>query len=275
MEKVREVHIVPVWREYDRVVEPIREYRPDRVYLLAHDDQPANSGEYCHDLRDELCELVPRVDLVELDLFDMYDVMGAVTTLADTHAGERVRVNVTGGTKRAAIGASMACMDRGTNAEPYVVEPGERPAGIDDPLTSGYDSASLMTMYSIHSPSRDQVIAMAVIDAYNTNTRKTKLRTVIDKGRQWGIAGLDPEADRDKGDYAKLRSRITEDLEERGYIEIVERSTRCKHVRLTGSGYQTLRSFRHRAENVIQTLEDRSGTDLTLDNPVEESRRLE
>ena len=275
MEKVREVHIVPVWREYDRVVEPIREYRPDRVYLLAHQDQLANGGEYHQSLRDELCEIVPRADLVELDVFDMYDVMGAVTTLADAHAGERVRVNVTGGTKRAAIGASMACMDRGTNAEPYVVEPAERPAGTVEPLTSGYDSASLMTMYSIHSPSRDQVIAMAVIDAYNTNTQETKLRTIIDKGRQWGIAGLDPEADREKGDYAKIRTRITEELEERGYIEIVDRSTRCKHVRLTESGYQTLRSFRHRAENVIEALEDRGRTDLTLDNPVEASQRLE
>lgn len=60
--------------------------------------------------------------MVAVDLFDMYDVMGSVTTLANDYAGNTARVNVTSGTKHAAIGASMACMDQQTDAMPDCVK---------------------------------------------------------------------------------------------------------------------------------------------------------
>ncbi len=46
MRNIAEVHVVPVWDAYDRVIEPIRAHRPDVVYppLAQYLSAPAFRG---------------------------------------------------------------------------------------------------------------------------------------------------------------------------------------------------------------------------------------
>lgn len=274
MEQIKEVHITPLWREEDRVLEPIREYRPEVVYLLEHEGDEQDEPSYQAAVSEELENLAPTLVICDVDLFDMYDVMGAVTTIADNHEQDEVRVNVTSGTKRSAIGATMACMDEGTDATPYVVDPQERPSGADEPLTAGYEGANQLTTYQIDSPSPDQVGSLAIIEAHDTAAKSAKKRTLINEGMRHDFEFLDGKEEPDKGDYNVLKARITEPLKDRGYIEIEERGTR-HYLTLTDAGRQTLRAFRHRAEDVIRDMEERtlssdgdSRIDFELDNPV-------
>ena len=279
MERIREVHVVPLWREQDRVLGPIREYTPDVVYLLEHERVGAERPSYHDEVREALADLVPTTETCAVDLFDMYDVMGAVTTIADEHGADRVRVNVTAGTKRAAIGATMACMDDGTDAEPYVVDPEDRPAGVEEPLTAGYDGASALTTYQIDSPTPDQVASLAIVDAHDTGAKRAKKRTLLTEGAEYDLEflrdraktnGHADEYEPEKQDYNVLKREITDPIVDRGYIDVEVNGTR-NYLELTEEGRQTLRAFRQRAESVVRDLEERSDEsdeiNFELDDP--------
>lgn len=277
MERHLRVHVAPLWRERDRVVGPIEEDRPDRVYLLEHEgeaERPAYHDEVVERIADAAGES-PRVQGV--DLFDMYDVMGAVTTIADWHADDLVRVNVTAGTKRAAVGATMACMDEDTDAEPYAANP-ESHAHTEAPATEGYADATLLTTYRIDSPTPDQVATLALVAAHDTGARRAKKKTLITEAARYGLDFMDGRVDGpaesyapSNGDYNVLDNRVTGPLEEKGYLAVIERGTR-RYLELTPEGKQTLRAFRQRAEGIISNLEDRPDVDFELDNPVESLR---
>lgn len=281
MKRIREIHVVPLWCEKDRVLGPIREYTPDVVYLLEHDRVRAERPAYHDATRETLEDLVPTVETCAVDLFDMYDVMGAVTTIADEHEADLVRVNVTAGTKRTAIGATMACMDAGTDAEPYVVDPDDRSAGVDEPLTTGYDGASALTTYPIDSPTPDQVAALAIVDAHDTGAKRAKKRTLLTEGAEQDLEflrgraktnGHADEYEPSKGDYNVLKREIVDPIVDRGYATVEANGTR-NYLELTEEGRQTLRAFRQRAESVVRDLEKRSvmsdEIDFELDDPTE------
>ncbi|MCO8265170.1 DUF6293 family protein [Haloferax prahovense] len=281
MKRHLRVHIVPLWREHDRIVGPIEDDRPDKVYLLEHEDPAVERPTYHDAVVDRIADVVGTPPDVEyLDLFDMYEVMGAITTIADWHPDDFVRVNVTAGTKRAAVGATMACMDERTDAEPYVVDPEVRPHGLDAPVTEGFERASLLTTYQIDSPSPDQVAALAIIEAHDTDAKHAKKKTLITEAARYGLdfmrGRVDGEADDYEpvtGDYNVLDNRVTATLEHQGYVTVAQRGTR-RYLELTEEGRQTLRAFRHRAESVVSDLEARTddpseNVDFALDNPVD------
>lgn len=267
MKNIVEVHVVPVWDEYDRALQPIREHRPDVVYLL--EDENAEMPSPHEQFRRDIAAEVRDLEIGRLDLFDMYDVMGFVTTLADRHADDTVRVNVSAGTTHSAIGATMACMDDETDAQPYLVNaaeptPGARPAA-DAPLAA----AAGLDLFPIDSPTRDQLIALAVVEACNTPSRRTKLKTLLDYGEEYGMECL--RGTEGKGRYNKLRNNVTDFLEAKGYVRTTQVSGQAKHVEVTETGLQTLRAFRHRVEDVIGELEA-SGDErvsFELDHPTE------
>lgn len=281
MKRHLHVHIVPLWREHDRIVGPIEDDRPDKVYLLEHEDSAVERPTYHEAVVDRIADVVGSPPDVEyLDLFDMYEVMGAVTTIADWHPDDFVRVNVTAGTKRAAVGATMACMDEHTDAEPYVVDPEVRPHGLDAPVTEGFAQASLLTTYQIDSPSPDQVATLAIIEAHDTGAKHTKKKTLITEAARYGLkfmrGRVDGEAndyDPVTGDYNVLDNRITTTLEHQGYVTVTQRGTR-RYLELTEEGRQMLRAFCHRAESIVSGLEARTddlseSVDFALDNPAD------
>ncbi|ELZ98054.1 hypothetical protein C440_02363 [Haloferax mucosum ATCC BAA-1512] len=281
MERHLRVHVVPLWREHDRIVGPVEADRPDHVYLLEHEDPTVDRPAYHETVIERITDIVGSSPDVEyVDLFDMYEVMGAITTISDWHPNDLVRVNVTAGTKRAAIGATMACMDEHTDAEPYVVDPKSRPHGLETPATEGFEEASLLTTYQINSPTPDQVAALALIEGHDTESKHAKKKTLITEAARYGLDFMNGRVDGDpegykptNGDYNVLDNRVTSTLEHKGYIAINRRGTR-QYLELTEEGRQTLRAFRQRAESVIADLEDRtrnSGDDIEfiLDNPVD------
>ena len=267
MKNIVEVHVVPIWDAYDRALEPIQEHRPDVVYLL--EDENAEMPAPHEQLRREIAADVRDLEIGRLDLFDMYDVMGFVTTLADDHADDTVRVNVSAGTTHSAIGATMACMDDETHAEPYLVNAAEPTPGTRPATGGSLAAAEGLNVFPIDSPTRDQLIALAVVEACNTVSRRTKLKTLLDYGEEYGIECLqDTEG---KGRYNKLRNNITDFLETKGYVRTTQVSSQAKHIEVTGTGLQTLRAFRHRIEDVIGELEASRDERISfeLDHPIE------
>ncbi|WP_254862610.1 DUF6293 family protein [Halovivax gelatinilyticus] len=253
MDVEQRVHIVPVGFEYDRVFDPIERQRADVAYLLVSEDDGAVPS-YFDDLRSAVESVVRDVSVIETDFTDVYAVLGDVTTLAASHEGDNVYVNVSGAGTIPAIGATIACMDVSTDATAYHVEP-ETTAydGIDRPITSGVSETTEIPIYPIDSPSRDQIAIMDFLadpaahdDRFETTHPKKK--DVIAYARDTELSFLsDRSPSTEKGAFRLLDTHVVKPLEIDGYVT-VEQVGRRRLVHLTDRGVNALRAFRHKLE---------------------------
>jgi hypothetical protein len=210
-------------------------------------------------------------------------VFGLVTTLAAEHSDDSVAVNVATGSKLAAIGAAMGCLDADTNARAYFAHAESHAYdGYTEPAARGYDGETHLIDYPIESPARQQVAMMAVIATETTGTAQVKKRTLIDRGlwvnrhvdepldfvTRIERAGSDSPAGRPesfddlgsnakKGAYAALRTHVLDPLLARGYIDITSPG-RSDSLRLTNTGEKTLQAFRHKVTDVVRILDEES-----------------
>jgi hypothetical protein len=244
MQTIDEVHIAPLGYEYDRIVGPVREHNVDILYLLRHDD-PGNGPDYHEDLRADLDELSVEVRSRSVDVFDIYDVLGVVTTLTADHPQDIVRVNVSSGSKLSAVGAAIACM--ATDATAYYVHPQSYPESDRHERQSyGYAGDEVLPSYPIESPTTDQVAVMDFLADANSDAYTVKKKDIIEYAEEQGLAFVaDNDPANDKAKFALLNANVIDPLLEDGYVEI-EDVGRRKQVTLTETGADALRAFRHK-----------------------------
>ena len=75
-------------------------------------------------MRAELGDAGVEIERHETDLYDIYDALAPVTTIAHRHDDDDVRVNVATGNEMTAVGTTIACMTTGATA--YFVRPEKR-----------------------------------------------------------------------------------------------------------------------------------------------------
>ncbi|OVE83502.1 HFX_2341 family transcriptional regulator domain-containing protein [Natronolimnobius baerhuensis] len=238
-----EVHIAPLGYEYDRICQPVLEYGADLLYLLEDDDGEAVP--YHDQLIEELSDHGVAVHVREIDLGDMYDVLGEITTIVDEYREDIVRVNVSSGPKLADIGAALACM--ATDANGYYVHPEERAHPVTDtPRTAGMTVAEQLPSYPLETPTADQVRILNFIENKDTASYTPKKSDLIDFAEENDLTFMTKsQPANDKAKFALLNNRIIDPLLEIGYID-VESVGRTKQVLLTETGENALRAFRHK-----------------------------
>lgn len=243
LRSVLEVHIAPLGYEFDRIREPVLRYNADVLYLLR--DPRRGDVDYHDELLSGLTEHGVEVESRTVDLEDMYDVLGEVTTIADDYREDIVRVNVSSGPKLATVGAALACM--ATDADGYHVHPESRPHPIErSPRTEGMAFAEQLPSYPLETPSTDQVQILNYIAETTDGTytpKKSDLIRFAEENELAFITRTDPA--NEKAKFALLNNRIIDPLEEKGYIEI-ETVGRTKQVSLAEPGDNALRAFRHK-----------------------------
>lgn len=243
LRSVIEVHIAPLGYEYDRIKEPVLTYNADVLYLLRSPQR--DSVEYHDDLVAELTGSGVTVESREIDLEDMYDVLGEVTTIADEYRDDIVRVNVSSGPKLATVGAALACM--ATDASGYHVHPESQPHPVrETPRTEGMQLAEQLPSYPLETPTTDQVRILNYIDTASDSTytpKKSDLITFAEENDLSFITQSDPA--NEKAKFALLNNRIIDPLQENGHVAI-ESVGRTKQVSLSDTGQNALRAFRHK-----------------------------
>ncbi|MFC4549606.1 MULTISPECIES: DUF6293 family protein [Halorussus] len=244
MNTIDEVHVAPLGYEYDRILGPARKYGVDIIYLLEHEG-PSAATDYHDDLREELRDLGVEVRSRDVDLMDIYDVLGVVTTLTAEHEDDIVRVNVSSGTKLSAVGAAIACMC--TDATAYYVHPEGYPyADRRERQSYGYADDEVLPSYPIEAPTTDQVAVMAYLAEANTDAYTVKKKDIIDHAEEVGLSFVaDNDPANDKAKFALLNANVVEPLLEDQYIS-VEDVGRRKQVTLTDTGEDALHAFRHK-----------------------------
>jgi hypothetical protein len=258
MDMVRRVHVAPLGFERDRVVEPARRYGADVCYLLVHEDGPR--PDYHDDVVGDLEAAGVEVRTRTVDLHDVYDVLGVVTTVAASHEGDDVRVNVSSANALAAVGATVACMDVSTDATAYYVHPaGRAHDGAAAPRTTGFASVDTLPTYPIDSPTPDQVAVLRYLRETTTGSYTPKKKDVIDHAKEAGLSFVadNPPANR-QGEFRRLNAAVIDPLVEDGLVEV--RSVgRRKEVTVTDRGEKALRAFRHKLGEGVDAAPDGDG----------------
>ena len=242
LRSVAEIHVAPLGYEYDRIKTPVVEYGADALYLLR--DPSRGRTEYHDRLASELTDAGVAVRSRRIDLGDMYDVLGEVTTIADGHADDIVRVNVSSGPKLSTVGAALACMV--TDAIGYHVHPDSRSHPIEEsPRTEGMAMAEQLPTYPIETPTTDQLRILEYVDS-TVETYTPKKSDLIEFAEEESLDFITrSEPANDKAKFALLNNRIVDPLVEDGYLDI-ETVGRTKQVTLTETGRNALRAFRHK-----------------------------
>ncbi|GAA0259157.1 DUF6293 family protein [Haladaptatus pallidirubidus] len=245
MQSIDEVHIAPLGYEYDRIVEPVRKHGVDVLYLLEHDGPPNERPVYHDELKSVLANDGIDVRSEAVDLLDIYDVLGVVTTLVSDHEDDIVRVNVSSGSKLSAVGAAIACM--ATNATAYYVEPeGYAHQDRDERQSYGYVGEEVLPTYPIESPTRDQVAVMDYLEEADTEVYTPKKKDIINYAESAELSFISESSPaNDKAKFALLNANIVDPLAGDGYVN-VSKVGRQKQVTLTETGRDVLRAFRHK-----------------------------
>jgi hypothetical protein len=277
----RRVHIVPIRRGRDRVVTSLTSAGADRAYLL-----PDERGEGVPtDLVETLRDAGVDVECRPVDHADVYAVLGLVTTIAARHESDddHVYVDVSTGSRLAAIGAALGCMDAATEAVPY--HAGPDPRSGDDA-----DDHRRIDPYPIDSPTRSQAAVLAVVAVETTPHSKPVKRTIIDRvvglhlsldrpldvGRRIveSADAVDPTADdagfddlsssEKKAAYRTLDAAALGRLVDDGHLRVVPAGRRDQ-LAVTERGENTLLAFRHRIDDVVRELDGPSMPDWLRD----------
>ena len=242
LRSVTEIHVAPLGYEYDRIKAPILEYDADTLYLLR--DPNRGRTDYHDRLASELTDAGVAVRSRRIDLDDVYDVLGEVTTIADGHTDDIVRVNVSSGPKLSTVGAALACMV--TDAIGYHVHPESQAQPIEtSPRTEGMAMAEQLPTYPIETPTTDQLRILEYIHS-TPETYTPKKSDLIEFAEERELTFITrSEPANDKAKFALLNNRIIDPLSADGYLDI-EPVGRTKQVLLTETGRNALRAFRHK-----------------------------
>ncbi|AQL42117.1 hypothetical protein BV210_05045 [Halorientalis sp. IM1011] len=249
MDVSERVHIAPLGFEYDRIVEPAVEYRADRVVLLDFIAEDITRPAYHEDVLADLEAAGIAVEVVDCDLFDLYESMAVIADQIVQYADQdnQVYVNLASGSTITGIAGMIACMVTGT-AVPYYVRAEEYASGTE-PVGHGMEFAAELPRYPMEGPDPQQVAVLAYLTReyrrcedgpYTYNVRKDDL-IAFGKANDLPFAAA-YTGETEKGYYRRLDSHILDPLVEHEYIEI-ESVGRTKRVVPTEIGRRTARAF--------------------------------
>ena len=255
MEASERVHIAPLGFEHDRVVEPAKRLKADRLILLewGEGDRPP----FFEELYTAIEEAGIEREIRSCDIFDMYEVVRVTAKEVRRRENDDVYVNIATGSKISAIGCMIACM--ASDATPYYVVPEgytERETDGTTPVSYGVKNIKQLPAYPIDAPDEQLIYVMEYIFRHGPVTKKE----LIDFGRGDGkplpgadvVAGLpfiaEYEADSDRARYRLLDTHILDPLENKGFIELRAVGRRTD-IDITEDGENTLSAFRHIIES--------------------------
>ncbi|MGQ3329964.1 HFX_2341 family transcriptional regulator domain-containing protein [Halorubrum sp. FL23] len=237
------VHIVPLGYEKDRILEPLRELKADRVILLLHENEghdPWYHKEVKKTLRESSLDLVER----DCNIFDMYGSIERIASIVDQHTSDDVYVNLATGSKVTAIGGMIACML--TNATPYYVRakkygPEDEEGPPNDPVSSGVEGIDNLPSFHIDEPPAEQIRILRFVSEKGPVAKSN----LSEFGKETDLPFMSNHNSKHRtGEYRLLDSHIIKPLLERDAIKVEEIGRRSE-VRITDDGKNTLRAFNY------------------------------
>ncbi|TQQ83307.1 hypothetical protein EGH24_00440 [Halonotius terrestris] len=243
MEVTDRVHVVALGWEVARIVEPLYDLKADKVVLICPDNE-ALIAEFEAEMRADL-EAMDRIE-VETRMANLYDLDSALqvfTQAVTDHGGDDVYINVSTGSKIAAIAGMMATQT--TEATPFYVRPtrgGAEETAVeppDEPVVSGAGAITELPVFELQGPSSEQLRILAFLHGKDGVTKKELIQYTESQSLPF-IANTESKSE--EGRYKLLESHIITPLTDGEYIS-VEKVGREKQVFLEDRGVDALAAF--------------------------------
>jgi hypothetical protein len=237
------VEVVPVGYYIDRIVEPIKTHRADRVYLVrARSDQEDLAASFREAVTRELRRWNRELE-IRIVKTDLWTMESAVETFSAVILRERsdhnlVWVNLSTGSKLEAVAAAIACMAHG--GTPYYVRMRSyRHPGPRRPLAEGVESIDLVPTFALSSPTS---AGLAVLQLLGENQAGLRKKALISGLIELGLIDEETASKTVQARYAKLQS-ILERLTQDPPMVVVEGRRKAALVRITDRGRLALRIY--------------------------------
>lgn len=253
MNVAERVHVMPLGFEHDRIVEPAREYRADRVILLDWIAEDIERPAYHDDVFGDLAAAGIDVERRDCELFDLYDSIAVIAEIVtaeatpndDADVANDVYVNLATGSKITAIGGMIACMVTG-DASPYYVR-AERYASGSEPVGYGMELAVDLPTYPMDRPDRQQIAVLDQAVEAGPQSKKQLIRFGAERDLPFVRdcdRPLDASGKPTKQSYARLRRHVVDPLESREFVTVRSvGTTRQVHVTEAGRNARTAFGF--------------------------------
>lgn len=241
MDVIERVHIAPLGYEYDRIVLPILNQKADRAILIDYRNDEQRPP-YHEQVRDDLRDANVTVENREADIFSLHDSIGTVARLIRENSRHQVYVNLASGSKVMAIGGMIGCMAEG--ATPYYVRADDYKFDGQEPLSRGIKETFALPAYPVEQPTSEHI---QILRALRDNGPLSK-GELIDLGQHESLPFVEKsETDSRRGKYRTLEARVTDPLEQSGYVTL-ETVGRRTLVEITESGQSHLQAFEYMIE---------------------------
>jgi hypothetical protein len=243
MEVTDRVHVVALGWEVARVVEPLYDLKADKVVLILPESE-ALLAEFEEEMLDDL-EAMDRIE-VETRTANLYDLDSALqvfTQAVKDHESDDVYINVSTGTKLAAIAGMMATQT--SEATPFYVRPtlsdpdDETLETPDEPLIPGAGATTELPVFELQGPTSEQLQILGFLHGKDGVTKKELIQYAEAQELPF-IATTESKSK--EGRYRLLESHVINPLTENEYIS-VEKIGREKQVFLEDRGVDALAAF--------------------------------
>jgi hypothetical protein len=243
MEVTDRVHVVALGWEVARIVEPLYDLKADKVVLILPESEALIAG-FETEMHAEL-EAMDRIE-VETRTANLYDLDSALqvfTQAVKDHESDDVYVNVSAGTKLAAIAGMMATQT--SEAAPFYVRPtlsdpdDETLETPDEPLIPGAGATTELPVFELQGPTSEQLQILGFLHGKDGVTKKELIQYAEAQELPF-IATTESKSK--EGRYRLLESHVINPLTENEYIS-VEKIGREKQVFLEDRGVDALAAF--------------------------------
>lgn len=243
MEVTDRVHVVAHGWEVARVVEPLYDLKADKVVLILPVNEALLAG-----FEEEMLDDLEAMDRIEVEtrtanLYDLDSALQVFTQAVKDHESDDVYVNVSAGTKLAAIAGMMATQT--SDAAPFYVRPtlsdpdDETLETPDEPLIPGAGATTELPVFELQGPTSEQLQILGFLHGKDGVTKKELIQYAEAQELPF-IATTESKSK--EGRYRLLESHVINPLTENEYIS-VEKIGREKQVFLEDRGVDALAAF--------------------------------
>jgi len=242
MKPVFNVHVIPVGLEIDRAALPLREYKADRVYLLAPEYGDSIDDYFLDAVKRELEKGVEVIVETYNRWDDFYGIMARFCDILKREQGNKVFVNISSGGKLPSIAGTLASLM--FDATAYYVVPERYENRVREQSTRGFRKVIPLPEYRISPPREELIDALKIIDNYEVTSQKTLSKELLKKGL---LRERDEKGKKlnEKALHVLFRRQFLRPLEDRGWIRR-EGQRRATKLSLTEEGENVLRIFGRR-----------------------------
>jgi hypothetical protein len=243
MEVTDRVHVVAHGWEVARVVEPLYDLKADKVVLILPESEALIAGfeTEMHAEREAMDRI--EVETRTANLYDLDSALQVFTQAVKDHESDDVYVNVSTGSKLAAIAGMMATQT--SEAAPFYVRPtlsdpdDETLETPDEPLIPGAGATTELPVFELQGPTSEQLQILGFLHGKDGVTKKELIQYAEAQELPF-IATTESKSK--EGRYRLLESHVINPLTENEYIS-VEKIGREKQVFLEDRGVDALAAF--------------------------------